>query len=126
MLRAACEHPQRLGEPVSLTVNYAGPVADGAFRIAARPVRTNRATQHWWIELSQDGVVATTATAVFAIRRDTWSETETVAPQAPSPQQVERMPAERVRFPWMHRYEIRSVHGEFPDQHRLPMLDDST
>ncbi|NLD67199.1 MAG: thioesterase family protein [Limnobacter sp.] len=126
MLNAACLHPERLGEPVSLTVNYAGPVADGAFRVAARPVRTNRATQHWWIELSQDGVVATTATAVFAIRRETWASTEASAPPAPAPNEAERWPIERARVAWVRNYEMRFVRGAFPDPRRMPMLDDST
>ncbi|MBM4514919.1 thioesterase family protein [Rhodococcus hoagii] len=52
-------------------MNFAGPIADGAFEVSARPTRTNRSTQHWNIELAQDGVVTTTATAVFGNRRDT-------------------------------------------------------
>ena len=29
LLQAVLLHPQRLGTPVALTVNYAGPIADG-------------------------------------------------------------------------------------------------
>jgi len=44
LLQSAMLHPDRLGDPVALTVNFAAPVADGAIRFVARPVRTNRST----------------------------------------------------------------------------------
>ncbi|MGB4356604.1 MAG: thioesterase family protein, partial [Limnohabitans sp.] len=93
LLQSAMLHPDRLGEPVALTVNFAAPVADGDIRFVARPVRTNRSTQHWIIEAHQaEGVVAT-ATAVFAVRRETWSDVEAVMPaNVPAPDAVPRMP----------------------------------
>ena len=45
-------------------VVFAGPIAEGPFTIEARPSRTNRSTQHWSLELVQNGEVATTASAV--------------------------------------------------------------
>ena len=84
MVRAIETHPERIGEPLALTVNYAAPIADGAFDLSLRAVRTNRTNQHWNIELSQDGVVKTTATAVFATRRDSWADTEARPPSAPA------------------------------------------
>ena len=68
LLQAVLKHPQLLGDPLSLTVNFAGAVTEGPFTIKAKPIRTNRSTQHWFITLEQvdkDGVmqVATTATA---------------------------------------------------------------
>lgn len=113
LLRAVLRHPERLGDPLSLTVNFAGPIADGAFEIAARPTRTNRSTQHWHIELTQDGVVTTTATAVFGVRRDTWASTEIEAPTAPPVGDVAVQ-----GFPdfiaWARNYEMRFVAGEIP------------
>ena len=44
---------QCLGEPVSLTVNYAAALKDGPYRIQARAARSNRSTQHWLLELTQ-------------------------------------------------------------------------
>lgn len=114
LLRAVLDHPDRLGDPLSLTVNYAGPIADGPFVVTARPARTNRSTQHWTIELSQDGVVATTATAVFGVRRETWSSTELARPGVPAAQDVPVVP-----FPeyiaWGRNYEMRFVDGTFPE-----------
>jgi hypothetical protein len=88
LLRAAMDHPGRLGDPLALTVNYAGPVAAGAFEIEARPARTNRGTQHWRLAQHQGGQLATTATAVFAVRRDTWAAAELTMPEVPPAAQV--------------------------------------
>ena len=46
-LRAVLLHPQLLGEPLSLTVNFAAALTAGPFTVQAEPVRTNRSTQHW-------------------------------------------------------------------------------
>ncbi|ROO85263.1 acyl-CoA thioesterase [Actinocorallia herbida] len=115
LLRAIEQHPERLGDPLSLTVNFAGPIADGDFEIAVRPARTNRTTQHWVIELSQGGVVTTTATAVFGIRRDTWADGEATMPVVPAPEDVERS-----GFPdfisWAGNYEMRFTEGAIPEK----------
>ena len=114
LLQSALLHPDRLGDPVALTVNFAAPVADGDIRFVARPVRTNRSTQHWIIEAHQiDGVVAT-ATAVFAVRRETWSDIEAVMPSnVPAPEMVARMPVKGMP-PWPQRYDMRFIEGAFP------------
>ncbi len=114
LLQSAMLHPERLGEPVALTVNFAAPLADGDIRLVARPVRTNRSTQHWIIEAHQaEGVVAT-ATAVFAVRRETWSDVEAVMPvNLPVPDAVPRMPVTGLpAFP--QRYDMRFIEGAFP------------
>lgn len=114
LLRAVQQHPDRLGDPLSLTVNFAGPIAEGAYEISARPVRTNRSTQHWALELTQDGVVATTATAVFGTRRETWSSDEIAVPAVPAFDDVEAG-----SFPefiaWARNYEMRFVEGGIPE-----------
>jgi acyl-CoA thioesterase len=97
LLRAIQVHPDCLGEPVALTVNFAAPIADGDFEISRRAPRTNRTNQHWIVELSQDGAVKTTATAIFGIRRDTWSDTQAVPPAAPPPEQISRSSRENCR-----------------------------
>lgn len=117
MLMAALEHPQRLGDPVALTVNYAGPIAEGPFRIDAVPVRTNRSTQHWSITLSQGDEVATTASAVFALRRETWSSTETGFPQVPPAAALPRT-ARRDAPAWTRNYDMRFVRGMIFDTSR--------
>src|SRR5215510_3916574 len=88
MLHAMEIQPDRVGEPLALTVNFTAPIADGCFDISLRAARTNRTNQHWIAELSQDGAVTITATAVFGVRRDTWASTEARPPTAPPPEQL--------------------------------------
>lgn len=112
LLRAIESHPDRLGEPVALTVNFAAPIVDGEFEISRRAPRTNRTNQHWIAELSQDGAVKTTATAVFGIRRDTWSDTQAISPQAPLPEQIAR--SDYANLPtWVRLYDMRFAEGSF-------------
>lgn len=113
LLQAVLQHPLRLGDPVSLTVNFAAPIADGPFIINARPARTNRSTQHWLIELSQQEQIAATATAVFAVRRETWSATELECPAAPPAETLEAFPRGRGLPAWTNSYELRFVEGGF-------------
>ncbi|MEO5672846.1 MAG: acyl-CoA thioesterase domain-containing protein, partial [Ramlibacter sp.] len=87
-LNGVLQHPQRLGDPVALTVNFAAALADGPFEVIARPARTNRSTQHWVVEIRQNGDTALTGTAVTALRRDTWGAKEAAMPQVPRPADV--------------------------------------
>jgi acyl-CoA thioesterase len=114
LLQAAMVHPQRLGEPISQTVHFAAPIADGEFEICAEPVRTNRSTQHWLIQAWQQGHLVAMATAVFAVRRVTWHGTDAVFPEhLPQPQQLAAMQWQR-RPPFTHRYDIRYAEGVIP------------
>lgn len=114
MLNAALQHPDKLGVPVAFTLNFTAPVADGPFTISARPARTNRSTQHWIIEATQDSGVVALATAVFAERRKTWSNTETsMPPNMPAPSSLERMNTQN-RPTWVQRYDMRFTEGPFP------------
>lgn len=114
LLNAVLQHPQVLGEPISLTVNFAGALADGAFEIEATPVRTNRSTQHWSLQLTQGGVVAATASAVFAARRKTWSAGEAEPPQD-MPAAKDLATVSMPGFPaWVQRYDMRFADGEQP------------
>ncbi|WP_040718806.1 acyl-CoA thioesterase [Nocardia veterana] len=112
-LRSVLDDPRRAGEPLSITVNYAGPIAEGPFTVEVRPVRTNRSTQHWIVTLSQDDAVTTTATVICGSRRPTWSETELEPPAVPAPEAVAL--AQPPEFPvWMRNYEMRFVEGGGP------------
>lgn len=118
-LNAVLQHPRLLGEPVSLTVNFAAATADGAFTASARPVRTNRSTQHWIVEISQPGAdgqpqVCTTATVFTALRRATFSASDMPMPAAPAPDAVARQPLPPGVVPWLQRYELRPVSGGIP------------
>ncbi|MGL4435564.1 MAG: acyl-CoA thioesterase, partial [Giesbergeria sp.] len=119
-LRAILLHPRLLGEPLSLTVNYAGAPTTGPFTVDATPVRTNRSTQHWNVSIVQTGadgepVVTTTATAVTAARRDTWSLADMPMPEVPRPDTLQPVPPVP-GVEWFNRYDLRPVAGALPRQ----------
>lgn len=112
-LNAVLQHPQRLGEPIAFTVNFAAALADGAFLAQARPARTNRSTQHWTVEIRQGERTVLTATAVTAVRRETWGATEMPMPEVPRPQDVPP-PSRAGRVEWINRYDMRFIEGGLP------------
>ena len=118
LVQAVTGHADCLGEIAALTVNYASGVAPGPFRVLAAPARTNRSTQHWVISLVQvnsAGVEETvvTATALTALRRDTWQASDLSMPKVPEPGVLART---RVNAPmeWLKRYDMRFVRGKIP------------
>jgi len=118
LVQAVTQHPDCLGEMAALTVNYASGVAPGLFRIVATPARTNRSTQHWVISLLQVNKAEVeetviTATALTAVRRDTWQANDMPMPNVPGPDALART---RVNAPmqWLNRYDMRFVQGEIP------------
>ncbi|MES2416071.1 MAG: thioesterase family protein [Pseudomonadota bacterium] len=117
-MQAVLRHPALLGEPVSLTVNYAAATSEGPFSITATPVRTNRSTQHWVISLSQldangQEQVSTTATAMTALRRETWQQNDMPMPDVAKPQDVARTDMTGA-MEWLSRYEMRFARGAIP------------
>lgn len=118
MLQAVLQHPDVLGEPVSITVNFAGPVEAGDLHIEAIPVRTNRSTQHWTVAISHRGAdgevqVSTTATVIMAVRRATFSLDDVPHPAMPAPESCERFDT-RGAMEWLQRYDMRLVQGAIP------------
>ena len=90
LLRAVQLHPDVLGEPLALTVNFAGPIEDGEFEVRAEPVRTNNSNQHWTLELRQRDELLTAGTMLTGVRRDTWTDVEATRPEADGPEKFER------------------------------------
>ncbi|WP_296444449.1 acyl-CoA thioesterase [Rhodoferax sp. UBA5149] len=119
VLNAVMMHPSRLGEPVALTVNYASGLIQGAFKVMATPVRTNRSTQHWVLALRQadaSGVefVVLTGTAITAVRRETWSANDMPMPEVAPPDSVARITPFSKAAAWLQRYDMRPVTGALP------------
>ncbi|KKC01141.1 acyl-CoA thioesterase [Mycolicibacter arupensis] len=113
LLRAVESHPDRIGDPLALTVNFAAPITDGEFDICLRAARTNRSNQHWVLELRQGDEVKTTATALFGLHRDTWADDESHPPSVPAPEEVE--PGAFVdAIVWAKRYDMRFTDGPVP------------
>lgn len=118
-LNSVLQHPDRLGEPVALTVNFAAALAPVPFTVEARPARTNRSTQHWVIEFFQpnaEGEMQTvlTATAVTAVRRDTWGSNDMPMPVVPVPADLPVLLLKRME--WLNRYEVRPIIGGVPQR----------
>ncbi len=112
-LSSVLKHPQLLGEPVAMTVNFAAALAEGEFEVTARAARTNRSTQHWVAEIRQQGETVLTATVFTAARRDTWKAVEHTMPPVPQPNDVPVAGGPK-RVEWVSRYEMRFIDGAFP------------
>jgi acyl-CoA thioesterase len=111
ILRALVEHPQRAGDPLAITVNYCAPIAEGEFDLDVRLVKANRSSQHWCVELSQNGAdVATLATAVFAERRPSWAHQVATMPDAKPFATIS--PFTGIAAPWVKQYDFRFIEGE--------------
>ena len=118
VLRAVLLHPQLLGEPMSLTVNYAGAMVEGPFEVQVQPVRTNRTTQHWTVGILQNNdqgqpLITTTATLITALRRETWRMSDIPMPEVPTPQEVPQG-SYGDDLVWLKRYQLRLVSGGIP------------
>jgi acyl-CoA thioesterase len=121
ILRALIEHPQRAGDPLSLTVNYCAPIAEGPFDLDTRLVKANRSSQHWCVELSQaGGDIATLATAVFAERRPTWSHQVAKCPDAKPFDDIRPHPD--FASTWTKQYDFRFIEGR-PETRFGPMTE---
>lgn len=114
-VRAMLLHPLRRGIPLSLTLHFAAPIRDGSFLVRAAPQRTNRSTQHWRLELAQDGAVAIFGSALWGVRRSAWSSRELEPPPVPQPEALARADGSG-REPCVERYEMRFVEGGFPTE----------
>ena len=110
LLNAVLVDSRRLADPIALTVNFCGAIADGPFEIATKLQRGGRTTQHWSMELSQDGVVAATASAVCGARKPVWSHYPMKGPEAPPHDSVPEMPGD-FRPEWVRRYAFRFFEG---------------
>jgi acyl-CoA thioesterase len=111
LLNAALKHPQALGEPISQTVHFAAPITDEPLQIDANPVRTNRSTQHWIVQAFQHGLLVAMCTAVFAVRRDTWSAVDARFPgNLPPPDQLSPLQWSK-QPPFTHCYDLRYISG---------------
>jgi acyl-CoA thioesterase len=109
LFKSAYADPRRQGEPVALTVNFCAAVTKGEMRIIARPVRTNRSTQHWTMEMRQGEDVVATATAMFGSRPDTFAHQPLDKPEATPFEDLPRFPAPGSG--WIERYDLRFAAG---------------
>jgi len=118
LLAAVEKHPNRIGEPLVLTVNFCAPVQDRDYVLTTRTMRSNRSTQHWHVEMTQsDGDESTCvaqATIVMGVRRDGWSLQAMKAPDVIPADQCEARPG-REGIAWFDRFDMRYVHNPMKD-----------
>jgi acyl-CoA thioesterase len=110
LLRSVLEDPRCQGVPIALTVNYCAAIAEGEFGIVCRETRTGRSTQHWSMELVQNGTIAATAIAVFGARRDVWSHFPSAPPEIAPAETLPVFRRENMRG-WVNCYEMRYAAG---------------
>ncbi len=110
MLNGVLSHAVRQGEPVSMTVNFAAPLADAPFELQVRPVRTNRTNQHWQLELLQAELPVATASVVLATRQPSWASTELIYPAVPAASKLDAWALPGVPA-WVKRYQFRFACG---------------
>lgn len=109
MLNAVLISPQRLGDPVALTVNYAAAMAAAPYQLNTRVVRSSRTTQHWNVELVQEEKIVATATAICALRRETWQHSEVSVPEGLPSAVALSAPTHSHSMPWSRQYDLRPV-----------------
>ncbi len=110
LINAVLVDPRRLADPIALTVNFCAAIADGGFEIAAKLARGGKTTQHWSLELSQNGAVCATASVVCGARKPVWSHYPVAGPKAPPRESLAVMPPDG-RPEWVRRYIYRFVEG---------------
>ena len=111
MLNSILISPDRQGDPIALTINYAAPLAQAEFRVTPVAIRTTRSTQHWNIQLTQNANTLATASAVFGLRRESWHHSEIAMP-AELPDASSTSALDRAApMPWFKNYDLRPIRG---------------
>lgn len=112
-MRAVLDRPERIGDPIALTVNFCAPIARGEFTVATKVARTNRSSQHWSVELSQAGSdeVVLTASIATALRRESWSHQTAALPVSLPPWESVPPLQAQIALSWVAQYELRFVEG---------------
>ncbi len=113
MMQAMLDRPEHVGTPLSFTINYLAPIAQGEYIVETELVRANRSNQHWSIRILQgesESVVAQ-AIAICALRREVWSHVEAKRPEVPPAADCPPSPP-RKPDGFLQRYEFRIVRGQ--------------
>lgn len=114
LVNAVMLDPRRLADPIALTVNFCGAIADGAYAIETRLERGGKTTQHWSLALTQDGAVCATASIVCGVRKPVWSHYPAIGPAAP-PRDSLRDLTKGKRVEWTRRYSMHFAEGGLDD-----------
>lgn len=110
VLNAVLSDDRCQGDPVSMTINLLSAMGTGEFEVVSKLCRTGKYTQHWTLELVQDGNICATATVVCGHRGDTFAYQPVAMPDVPSAEAV-GMQDGRGPLKWLERYRFGFVSG---------------
>jgi acyl-CoA thioesterase len=110
-LRAMTETARFDGVPVSLTVDYLGPIGEGEFTLRSTLVKQNKSSAFWRVEGGTGAEPALAATALFARRRETSNYLEITMPEVPSPASVPPLETFGLGPTWVRSFEMRHAFG---------------
>ncbi|MGB0507604.1 MAG: acyl-CoA thioesterase [Pikeienuella sp.] len=121
LLNAVVSDERRMGEPVSLTVNFCASVVVGDLTVQTKLQRAGKYTQHWSLELTQNDQICATASVVTGTRGDVFAMQSAGAPDVPKFEDCTPIPEYPVK--WMGRYDMRFVEGqpEFASKQHDPL-----
>ncbi len=116
LMRAVLEDDRRVGDPISMTVNFCAAVADGPYVITRKCARAGKYIQHWSLELVQGDRTCATATLVLARRLADFSHQPVPAPDVPAPEECAAyVPPKNIAYSnWINTYEYRYIEGSPP------------
>lgn len=110
LLRGVLDQPERGSDPVSLTVNYCGPIDRGPFDVRVRRVRAGKSTEHWAAELVQERGTAAIALVICGRRRQVWNHQPATPPRTLPPAKLAALePVGPMQ--WLRRYRFRFAEG---------------
>jgi len=110
LLNAVLQSEDQAHHPVALTVNFCKAMADGEFEITANAQRTGKYTQHWSLELIQEGTICATASVVCGARPEAFNHHASGMPDVPPADACQSHSTERMPS-WFQRYDFRYAQG---------------
>jgi acyl-CoA thioesterase len=117
LLRAVLDDPRHIGDPLSISINFAGSMEEGAFAVRVREFRHNRSTTFWSSEIVQEqaGVemLCAFATIVTARRRETPEFVDAVPPVVKPPEDLVSFSSTGSTLKFLERLEMRYVSNPF-------------
>jgi acyl-CoA thioesterase len=117
LLRAVLEDPRHIGDPLSISINFAGSMEAGSFAVRVREFRHNRSTTFWTSEIVQEqsGVemLCAFATVVTARRRETPEFVDVTPPVVAAPEELVRFSGAGSTLKFLDRLEMRYVSNPF-------------
>ncbi len=114
LMQAVLLDARRAGDPISITVNFCAAIADGAFDIHSRLIRSGKYLQHWSLELHQGARICSTASIITAQRGGDFSHQPVTPPDVKAAADCAPLPGIPKFSSWLDRYDFRYIEGPPP------------